>query len=188
VAAALVGQGMVAYDNARLISRINELATTDSLTGVAYRRRSYERAERSLGAARRSGDPVTALMIDIDHFKRINDTYGHQIGDDVIRGVVDRLLAGLPPEGLVARYGGEEFAVLLPGVCEDGPALAEKLRAAVDGSPVETRTGPIPVTISVGLARLRPSDATADTLLGRADAGLYAAKQGGRNRVVAHEE
>ncbi|UQU66977.1 diguanylate cyclase [Couchioplanes caeruleus] len=188
VAAALVGQGMVAYDNARLFSRINELATTDSLTGVANRRRFFELAERSLGAARRSGDPVTALMIDIDHFKRINDTYGHQTGDDVIRGVVDRLLAGLPPDGLVARYGGEEFAVLLPGICEDGPALAEKLRAAVDGSPVETRTGAIPVTISVGLARLRPSDATADTLLGRADAGLYAAKQGGRNRVVAHEE
>ncbi|PRY18717.1 diguanylate cyclase [Pseudosporangium ferrugineum] len=188
VAAALVGQGMVAYDNARLFTRITELATTDSLTGVANRRRFFELAERSLASARQAGSPVTALMIDIDHFKRINDAYGHQTGDDVIRQVVARLLAGLPPDGLIARYGGEEFAVLLPGVREDGPALAEKLRSAIDGAPVETRTGPIPVTISVGLARLRPSDTTPDVLLGRADAGLYAAKQGGRNRVMAHDE
>ncbi|GGQ54955.1 diguanylate cyclase [Couchioplanes azureus] len=188
VAAALVGQGMVAYDNARLFSRINELATTDSLTGVANRRRFFELAEKSLGAARAAGSPVTALMIDIDHFKRINDTYGHQTGDDVIRAVVTRLLACLPPDGLVARYGGEEFAVLLPGIREDGPVLAEKLRAAIDGTPLDTRTGPIPATISVGLARLRPTDATADALLGRADAGLYAAKQAGRNRVMAHDE
>ncbi|MEV8506216.1 diguanylate cyclase [Actinoplanes sp. NPDC051475] len=188
VAAALVGQGMVAYDNARLFSRINELATTDSLTGVANRRRFFELAERSLAAAREAGSPVTALMIDIDHFKRINDAYGHQTGDDVICSVVARLLSCLPPDGLVARYGGEEFAVLLPGVREDGPALAEKLRAALDNTPVDTRTGPIPVTISVGLARLRPSDTTPDALLGRADAGLYEAKQAGRNRVMAHDE
>ncbi|MEV6595827.1 diguanylate cyclase [Actinoplanes sp. NPDC051346] len=188
VAAALVGQGMVAYDNARLFSRINELATTDSLTGVANRRRFFELAEKSLNAAREAGTPVTALMIDIDHFKRVNDTYGHQTGDDVIREVVTRLLSCLPPEGIVARYGGEEFAVLLPGVREDGPALAEKLRAAIDGMPLDTRTGPIPATISVGLARLRPTDATPDALLARADSGLYEAKQAGRNRVMAHDE
>jgi diguanylate cyclase (GGDEF)-like protein len=187
VAAALVGQGMVAYDNARLFSRVNELATTDSLTGVANRRRFFELAERSLTVSRAKGGPVTALMVDIDHFKRINDAYGHQTGDDVIKGVVGRLLVGLPKDGLVSRYGGEEFAVLLPGIDESGPDLAEKLRAVVGGSPIDTRSGPIPVTISIGLARLRPEDATADTLLGRADARLYTAKQAGRNRVVAHE-
>ncbi|WP_041841303.1 diguanylate cyclase [Actinoplanes friuliensis] len=187
VAAALVGQGMVAYDNARLFSRVNELATTDSLTGVANRRRFFELAERSLTTARTEDGPVTALMVDIDHFKRINDAYGHQTGDDVIKGVVNRLLEGLPVAGLVARYGGEEFAVLLPRVDAEGPALAEALRGAVAGTPLDTRSGPIPVTISVGLARLRPGDTTADTLLGRADAGLYAAKQAGRNRVVAHD-
>ena len=182
VAAALVGQGMVAYDNARLFSRVNELATTDSLTGVANRRRFFELAERSLAGSREQA----GLMIDIDHFKRINDAYGHQTGDDVIRGVVDRLLAGLPADGLVARYGGEEFALLLPDVDDAGPELAEALRAAVADTPIDTRSGPIPVTVSIGLAWLRPSDPTVDTLLGRADAGLYAAKQGGRNRVVAH--
>jgi diguanylate cyclase (GGDEF)-like protein len=187
LAAALVGQGMVAFDNARLFSRVTELATTDSLTGVANRRRFFELAERSLATARAADGPVTALMVDIDHFKRINDAHGHQVGDDVIKGVVQRLLGGLPAHGLVARYGGEEFAVLLPGVDGDGPQLAEALRAAVAGAPLDTRCGPIPVTISVGLARLRATDPTADTLLGRADAGLYAAKQGGRNRVVAHD-
>ncbi|MGW4940343.1 diguanylate cyclase [Actinoplanes sp. NPDC004185] len=187
LAAALVGQGMVAFDNARLFSRVNELATTDSLTGVANRRRFFELAERSLAAARAVDGPVTALMVDIDHFKRINDAHGHQVGDDVIKGVVQRLLGGLPADGLVARYGGEEFAVLLPGIDSAGAKLAEELRAAVAGTPVDTRSGPIPVTISVGLARLRPSDPTPDTLLGRADAGLYAAKQAGRNRVVAHD-
>ncbi|GIE48068.1 hypothetical protein Ani05nite_16020 [Amorphoplanes nipponensis] len=187
LAAALVGQGMVAFDNARLFSRVTELATTDSLTGVANRRRFFELAERSLAAARAADGPVTALMVDIDHFKRINDAHGHQVGDDVIKAVVQRLLGGLPANGLVARYGGEEFAVLLPGVDAEGERLAEALRAAVAGSPVDTRSGPIPVTISVGLARLRPGDPTPDTLLGRADAGLYAAKQAGRNRVVAHD-
>ncbi|WP_161952660.1 diguanylate cyclase [Actinoplanes sp. TFC3] len=188
VAAALVGQGMVAYDNARLFSRINELATTDSLTGVANRRRFFELAERSVTTAHEARRAITALMIDIDHFKRINDTYGHQTGDDVIKGVVARVLTCVPPDGLVARYGGEEFAVLLPGVAEDGQAIAEKVRAAVDGAPIETRTGDITVTISVGLSRLRGSDTTPDALLGRADAGLYAAKQAGRNRVMAHDE
>ena len=187
LAAALVGQGMVAYDNARLFSRVTELATTDSLTGVANRRRFFELAERSLAAAQAAGGPLTALMVDIDHFKRINDAHGHQVGDDVIKGVVQRMLAVLPASGLVARYGGEEFAVLLPGVDTAGAELAEALRAAVAGTPVDTRSGPIPVTISVGLARLHPADPNPDTLLGRADAGLYAAKQAGRNRVVAHD-
>jgi diguanylate cyclase (GGDEF)-like protein len=186
LAAALVGQGMVAFDNARLFSRVNELATTDSLTGVANRRRFFDLAERALTGAKAAGGPVTALMVDIDHFKRINDAHGHQVGDDVIKGVVQRLLDGLPATGLVARYGGEEFAVLLPGVDSAGPEFAEALRAAVAGSPVDTRSGPIPVTISIGLARLRATDPTPDALLGRADAGLYAAKQAGRNRVVAH--
>ena len=187
VAAALVGQGMVAYDNARLFSRVNELATTDSLTGVANRRRFFDLAERALAGAKAAGGPVTALMVDIDHFKRINDAHGHQVGDDVIKEVVQRLLGGLPANGLVARYGGEEFAVLLPGIDASGEELAEGLRASVAGTPVDTRSGPIPVTISVGLARLRPTDPTPDTLLGRADAGLYAAKLAGRNRVVAHD-
>jgi diguanylate cyclase (GGDEF)-like protein len=191
VVAALASQAMVAYENARLFSQVNEMATTDSLTGVANRRRFFELARSAFS----SPEPLAALMIDIDHFKRINDSYGHQVGDDVIAGVVSRLVAqasglggsGLGGSGLVGRYGGEEFALLLPGVSASAAEVGEALRAAVADEPIPTRNGPVTVTISVGVAVRRGPDETPDTLLGRADAGLYAAKQGGRNRVVAHQ-
>jgi eukaryotic-like serine/threonine-protein kinase len=180
VVAALASQAMVAYENARLFTQVNEMATTDSLTGVANRRRFFELARQAFA----SPEPLAALMIDIDHFKKINDTYGHQVGDDVISGVVRRLVERT--SGIVGRYGGEEFALLLPGVVAGADAVGEALRAAVADRPIATRTGPVTVTISVGVAVRRGIDETPDTLLGRADAGLYAAKQGGRNRVVAH--
>jgi diguanylate cyclase (GGDEF)-like protein len=181
VVGALASQAMVAYENARLFSQVNEMATTDSLTGVANRRRFFELAR----AAFEDPEPLAALMIDIDHFKKINDSYGHQVGDDVISGVVARLVART--SGIVGRYGGEEFALLLPGVSVEADAVGEALRSAVADRPIETRGGPVTVTISVGVAVRRGADETPDTLLGRADAGLYAAKQGGRNRVVAHQ-
>jgi diguanylate cyclase (GGDEF)-like protein len=181
VVAALASQAMVAYENARLFTQVNEMATTDSLTGVANRRRFFDLARASF-----SSDAVlSALMIDIDHFKKINDTYGHQAGDDVITGVVARLVART--SGIVGRYGGEEFALLLPGVSSSAFDVGETLRSAVAESPIDTRVGPVTVTISVGVAVRQESDETPDTLLGRADAGLYAAKQGGRNRVMAHQ-
>jgi diguanylate cyclase (GGDEF)-like protein len=181
IAAALAGQAMVAYENARLFSRVTELATTDSLTGVANRRHFFARAEAELAG----GAPGTVLMIDIDHFKRINDTYGHQAGDDVIRGVVARLRAAVP-DGLLGRYGGEEFALLVTGA-PDGRSLAESVRAAVAAEPVATRGGAaVGVTISIGVARLHGPGDTLESLLGRADAALYEAKQTGRDRVVAH--
>jgi diguanylate cyclase (GGDEF)-like protein len=181
VVAALGSQAMVAYENARLFTQVNEMATTDSLTGVANRRRFFELARSAFS----SSEPLAALMIDIDYFKKINDSYGHQVGDDVIRGVVERLVSRT--SGIVGRYGGEEFALLLPGVSTSADAAGEALRAAVADEPIPTRSGPVTVTISVGVAVRRGSEETPDTLLGRADAGLYAAKQGGRNRVVAHQ-
>jgi diguanylate cyclase (GGDEF)-like protein len=181
VAAAMVGQGLVAYENALLFSRVQELATTDSLTGVANRRHFFDLAQPTLAESRTAGRPLAAIMIDIDHFKSINDTYGHQVGDDVIRGVVDRLRHGTPDGALLARYGGEEFVLLLP---DAGTALAERLRADVAGTPVATRGGPVDVTISLGLAFQQDTDLGPDTLLARADAGLYRAKQAGRDRVV----
>jgi diguanylate cyclase (GGDEF)-like protein len=123
-------------------------------------------------------------MVDVDHFKKVNDTYGHQAGDDVILGVVERLRRRHRDTDILARYGGEEFVLLLPDVGDAGPVIAERLRAEVAASPVPTRDGPVPVTISVGVAHLHPDDAEPDTLFGRADESLYAAKQAGRNRVV----
>ncbi len=184
LAAALAGQGMVAYENARLFDQVRALATTDPLTGVADRRHFFELARREVALAHRGGRPLAAVIVDIDHFKQVNDTYGHQAGDDVIRGVVERLRRRHRETDLLARYGGEEFVLLLPDVGDAGPVIAERLRAEVAASPVPTRRGPVPVTISVGVAHLRPDDAEPDTLFGRADESLYQAKQAGRDRVV----
>nr|WP_240948391.1 diguanylate cyclase [Planosporangium mesophilum] len=192
IVAALAGQGMVAYENARLFSQVHHLATVDGLTGVANRRHFFEVAEREVAESQRGGAPLAAVILDIDHFKRINDNHGHQVGDDVIRGVVDRLRSQLGDTDLLGRYGGEEFVVLLPdAVLSDGAdraqPTAERLRAEVARTAVPTRDGPVEVTISVGVAYLRPSDTGPDTLLDRADACLYRAKESGRNRVVVSD-
>nr|WP_275941372.1 diguanylate cyclase [Planosporangium flavigriseum] len=189
IATALVSQGMVAYENARLFTQVHELATVDSLTGIANRRHFFDLAGRAVAVtlARRVHAPVAAVMLDIDHFKRINDTYGHQVGDDVIRGVVARLRSQSRETDLLARYGGEEFVLLLSDAGDRAAETAERLRASVAAAPIETRDGPVDVTISVGVAYLRPEDSGLDTLLGHADECLYRAKESGRNRVVVRD-
>jgi diguanylate cyclase (GGDEF)-like protein len=183
VAAALAGQGMIAYDNARLFSRVQELATTDELTRLHNRRHFYAQATELVERARRDGTGLAAVMLDIDRFKHINDSYGHGVGDDVIQEVARRLRSCVRPGDVLGRYGGEEFAALLPiGHALDAD-LAERMRHAVGSAPVATRGGPVEVTISVGVAHLAPDDAL-EQLLGRADRSLYRAKEAGRNRVV----
>jgi diguanylate cyclase (GGDEF)-like protein len=182
IAAALAGQGMTAYENARLFDRVHELATVDELTGVANRRHFFERASAAFAAA---GDqPLAAIMIDVDHFKRVNDSFGHLVGDDVLREVARRLALTVREVDLLGRFGGEEFALLVTADRADSSQLAERLRAAVAGEPVATAVGPLPVTVSVGLASLRPYDNDLGSLLGRADRALYDAKALGRDRVV----
>ena len=184
VAAALATQGMSAYDNARLFSRVQELATTDELTGQHNRRHFYVIAGALVQAAARGGRELAAAMLDIDKFKNINDTYGHGVGDEVIRAVAARVRAAVRHADVLGRYGGEEFAVVLPDHDGNAAELAERMRAAVAAAPVETPAGPVPVTISVGLAGLTSDDDTLDQLLARADHALYQAKESGRNRVV----
>jgi diguanylate cyclase (GGDEF)-like protein len=184
VAAALATQGMSAYDNARLFSRVRELATTDELTGQHNRRHFYSIAGALVQAASRSGHDLAAAMLDIDKFKNINDTYGHGVGDEVIRTVAARLRTAIRHSDVLGRYGGEEFAVVLPDHGGDALVLAERMRAAVATAPIATAAGPVEVTISVGLAALAPGDGTLDHLLARADHALYRAKESGRNRVV----
>jgi len=184
IGTALAGQGMTAYENARLFAQVERLATTDGLTGLFNRRHFFELALRELALSRRRSGPLTAVMLDIDHFKQINDRHGHPVGDQVIATVAQRLAATVRGTDVLGRYGGEEFAVLLPDTGDDGSGiLAERLRAAVGDRPVETDAGPLTVTVSVGVAS-RDTDMSVAELLGRADRALYQAKEGGRNRVV----
>jgi diguanylate cyclase (GGDEF)-like protein len=150
----------------------------DALTNCLNRRTFNEQLQKIEAA----GKPCTVLLIDIDHFKSINDQHGHLVGDRVITQVAAVLGRVLDADALLFRYGGEEFAVILPGTDErTGEALAERLRAAVEKGDV----GDVVVTISLGVAAWKPCDSTMAQTLDAADHALYAAKRGGRNRVVA---
>jgi diguanylate cyclase (GGDEF)-like protein len=181
IAATVAGQGMAALDNALLFRQIEQLAVRDGLTSLYNRRHFVRLAHDGLAAH----PTCSAIMADIDHFKRVNDTHGHGVGDEVIREVAHRMAGALRPQDVICRYGGEEFAILLPGAdVEQALAIARRLHAAVCGEPIETQIGPLPVTVSVGLAGRYPQTANIDTLLGEADEALYAAKRNGRNQVA----
>lgn len=156
------------------------LANTDPLTGLSNRRATLDWLASLMGPSLDIGEPLAVLMFDIDHFKRINDTYGHQVGDEVIRKVASTARALIRAEDLVGRIGGEEFVCILSGVDgHDARSLAERLCRTIDE--VTAHDGP-PATISIGLAMLREGDCV-ETLLSRADTALYEAKASGRNQV-----
>jgi len=187
LAAALAGQGMTAYDNARLFSEVQRLATIDGLTGLYNRNYFFAEASRQARITRRYQRPFAAIMMDVDHFKRINDSYGHAVGDDVIRAVAARLRDAARDSDVLGRYGGEEFVLVTPETGASAAMLAERLREVISGTPVLTAAGPLAVTISVGMAHVDSGDQDLGPLLARADAALYEAKQTGRNRVVVAE-
>jgi diguanylate cyclase (GGDEF)-like protein len=184
IGAALVGQGMVAYDNARLFDRVRQLATEDGLTGIYNRRHLLELAERSHGRAVRGATQLAAIMVDIDHFKRINDTYGHAVGDTVIAEVARRLRTSLRPGDLLGRYGGEEFLLLVHTSPASAHDVADRVLATISGTPVPAGARELRVTASVGVAHLLPTDRDLGALLDRADRALYQAKDQGRDRVA----
>ncbi len=165
-----------------------ELAVTDPLTGLHNRRYMNGQLGPLVKRACKGGEPVSALLIDIDHFKRINDTFGHGVGDHVLRDFAVRLATNIRAIDLACRYGGEEFVVVMPDTGpEDAHRIAERLRRHVAASPFRPSgvAEPLVVTISVGVATTEGEGDTPDALLARADAGVYAAKAGGRNQVVA---
>lgn len=163
---------------------LERLAVSDGLTGALNRRRFIELAAQELERARRYGRPLALVLWDLDHFKRINDCFGHLAGDAVLCAAVQRAQRLLRSSDILARYGGEEFVVLLPDTeLEAAIRLAERIRLALCQSPLETGQGSIAMSASMGVTVLREEDAGVDDLIGRADLAMYVAKDAGRNRV-----
>ena len=183
--------GSFALENAINRARLVRSGLTDVLTGWHNRRYLQSRIREALALARREGHPIICLMIDVDHFKNVNDRYGHPAGDEVLREVARRIGLKVRASDVSARYGGEEFVVLLPSTTlAQGEAFAERVRCAVAERPVARGGGALQVTVSIGVADCHPGKVKedlallAERLLGRADAALYAAKEGGRNTVA----
>ena len=164
-----------------------EAATTDALTKIANRRTFMDRSLGELALARRNNYYVHCIMVDIDHFKRVNDTWGHQCGDVVLKEVAKILKNEKRESDLLARYGGEEFVLLLCGIGpEDAKKSAERLRAAVENHRFAWNDTIIPVTISLGLASKQGEFiGKIDELIAESDKYLYIAKEGGRNQVAS---
>lgn len=187
----MVAGGAVGY---WLISRMAEriqrsehalqvLATTDPLTEIPNRRTVLHRLEEELARSERLSDVVGVIELDIDHFKTVNDTYGHPAGDEVLRQIATRITSALREYDVAGRIGGEEFLVVAPTMDIEALAtLAERLRACAKGDPIVHGGAEIVVTVSVGATLALPDD-TAETLFARADTALYRAKEAGRNRV-----
>ncbi|MFB9719888.1 GGDEF domain-containing protein [Planobispora longispora] len=171
---------------AGLLAAQRRLASTDVVTGLSTRRSLQERMARESSRAGRRGTALGLLLVDVDHFKRVNDTYGHPAGDEVLAETARRIRASCRAQDLPARFGGEEFAVLVPQSTPEGLVrLAERIRAAVAAEPV-TVDGSVhvSVTVSVGGAAMPPHARTVEDLVQTADGALYAAKHSGRNRVL----
>jgi diguanylate cyclase (GGDEF)-like protein len=180
----LAARAALAIENAQLYVAVEQLSLTDPLTGLYNRRGLLSLSESELNRAMRLNQQVAVVVLDIDYFKRVNDTYGHPTGDEVLRAVAGRLRSSLRNQDVLARYGGEEFAILLPECClVMATTIAERIRLLFDNQPVQTQAGSIHITTSLGLIVSQPVSSDLNELLERADQAMYRAKQGGRNRV-----
>lgn len=207
VATRLADIAALAIENSRLYQEVKRLATMDELTGIHNRRSLTQMGEREVQRAARYGRPLSVMMVDVDHFKHINDTWGHAAGDMVLRGVAQEVLRqirildmlgrygrlGADTENILGRYGGEEFGLLFPETSLKGAlVVAERIRTAIQGMSfvVPDETGreisvTFQVTASIGVASMESSEATLPDLFSLADQALYQAKETGRNRVCA---
>jgi diguanylate cyclase (GGDEF)-like protein len=188
VAALTVTTGIFSTVLGRMGERQRSLSRRESLTGCFNRRAFYELFPREVERAHRLSHGVSLVFLDIDHFKRINDRYGHETGDRVLQQLAARLQATVRETDLLFRWGGEEFVILLAHTApEDAPVLAERIRAAVEARPFleDEAFRPVRVTVSVGTAGAAEYPIEPDELLARADAACYRAKEAGRNRVEA---
>lgn len=173
---------MRAADNAQ--GELERLARTDGLTGVCNRRWFLTLGTTELARARRHARPLSLALLDIDHFKRVNDTHGHHAGDRVIQRIVELVAAELRTTDVLARVGGEEFALLLPETPVEGARIClERIRARIEALPIEIGPVALAMSVSVGVTCTHADDASVEAVMARADEGLYAAKHAGRNRV-----
>ncbi|NQW10428.1 MAG: GGDEF domain-containing protein [Alphaproteobacteria bacterium] len=176
-------------EHKKLEGDLRKLASTDSLTGILNRRTFLQRTEEECARSLRHGNSLSLAMVDIDHFKRINDRFGHQVGDQAIRHVVGIVVSGLRKPDVLGRWGGEEFTVILPETDEKAAVITmERLRQRFEDTAFVHEASlnePINLTVSIGVVEFRPGQETADDLINRADRALYAAKHAGRNKVCS---
>ncbi|WP_333652090.1 diguanylate cyclase [Dissulfurispira sp.] len=176
----------------RVKEELEKLLYRDYLTGLYNRRFFMERFFEEMAWSVRYKEPLSLMMLDIDFFKKINDTYGHGCGDEILKQISNALLSVLRTEDIVARYGGEEFIILLPNTNPEGAlTAAEKLRVTVQDKNFLCESGDIrlSVTISIGVTTYNgETELSPDRLIGQADGALYSAKEGGRNRVVVYKQ
>ena len=167
----------------RLYAEVQALSITDALTGQNNRRGLFQKGEHEVQVAKRYQRSLSVIMLDIDHFKRINDTFGHTTGDQVLRGLADWCSWQLRQVDIFGRYGGEEFAIVLPDTTlKNAFHVAERLRK-ISNHPIPAEAAAITITISLGVAALTPTTDTLETLLNAADQALYRAKTNGRNQT-----
>jgi diguanylate cyclase (GGDEF)-like protein len=171
----------------RTVTAHKKAASMDPLTGILNRRGFAEASARVIEREANAGRPVTVLIFDIDHFKSINDRFGHPAGDEILKLFAALVVNSLRISDLSGRIGGEEFAALLPCSLEEGVLAAERVREAFERSGIMAETGPVDTTVSIGVAA-GPAGIELDVLLAAADTALYQAKRGGRNRVEVAEE
>ncbi len=182
----VISLGLVIMLKEQADARNRDMAMRDELTGLTNRRFLLESLHQNLALAQRAEQPLTVLMIDIDHFKRVNDTFGHLSGDLVLKKLASTLISRVRDQDIIGRLGGEEFLVILPDTATEGACqLAEDLRACIEATPFFGEDGTlIPVTISIGLyERKQRTRQRSDDMIGGADQALYRAKENGRNRV-----
>jgi two-component system cell cycle response regulator len=169
--------------------RLERLSITDGLTNLYNHRYFQDELARAFEESVRYGRPLSLAIVDLDYFKKVNDSYGHAVGDEVLRAVSKLFQESIRSTDLAARYGGEEFAVMMPETeLHDAMTFAEKIRILIESSPIQTQAGHVPVTVSVGVAAVpHPKIPAAKELIVAADNALYRAKNGGRNQVHAEE-
>ncbi|MDR3098357.1 MAG: GGDEF domain-containing protein [Paraburkholderia sp.] len=168
------------------VARLREYADRDGLTGIANRRYFEGRLADEFARWQRYGGDISVLLFDLDHFKKINDEFGHVAGDTVLRAMAQRVAQVVRKQDVFGRFGGEEFALLLPCTpLDDALHVAEKIRRTIGDAPVQVQGVVVPVTASVGAAAARPGATGYEAMINEADAALYSAKRQGRNRSVA---